>query len=194
MSCFGKASRSWYLCQIRGWKHGKVCQKIYSHMYSQPHLWHKHEKTYSIFFLNSLWSNGALHWIYNKLHIKCEEFSYKKNGWKICSKLIGFSEFPHTFIWELLINYDYDMKCCKTHWYILMLYPFESIKNSVTIVLSSYFHILEIGAWHLLSYTYIFKNVFKCILKHAIIQFYATKSKIFLLLIVKVKKFMSSIY
>ncbi len=79
------------------------------------------------------------------------------------------------------------MNFLKTHWYILMFYPFESIKNSITIVLSSYFRILEARAWHLLSNTYISRNVFKCILKHAIIQFYATKSKIFLLLIVKVK-------
>ncbi len=68
-----------------------------------------------------------------------------------------------------------------------MLYPFENTKNSITIVLSSYFHILEIGARHLLSYTCISKNVLKCILKHAIIQYYAMKSKIFFLLIIKVK-------
>ncbi len=37
------------------------------------------------------------------------------------------------------------------------------------------------------TYTCNSKNVFKCILKHAIIQYYAMKSKIFLLLIIKVK-------
>ncbi len=68
-----------------------------------------------------------------------------------------------------------------------MLYPFESTKNPITIVLSSYFHILEAKVWHLLSCTCISKNVFKCILKHAIIQYYAMKSKIFLLLIIKIK-------
>jgi hypothetical protein len=60
-------------------------------------------------------------------------------------------------------------------------------KNPITIVLSSYFHILEVGAWHLLSCICISKNVLKCILKHAIIQYYTMKSKIFLLLIIKVK-------
>ncbi len=68
-----------------------------------------------------------------------------------------------------------------------MFYPFENIKNSITIILSSYFHIFEAKAWHLLSYTHIFLNVFKSILKHAIIQYYAMKSKIFLLLIIKIK-------
>jgi hypothetical protein len=87
---------------------------------------------------------------------------------------------------RFLVNYDYNMKILKTHWYILMLYPFESIRNPFTIVLSSYFHILEARAWHLLSCICIFKNVFTCILNHAIIQYYATKSKIFLLLIIKV--------
>jgi hypothetical protein len=75
----------------------------------------------------------------------------------------------------------------KTHLYILMFYPFESTKNPSTIVLSSYFHIFETWVWHLLSCTCISKNVPKCILIHAIIQYYAMKSKIFLLLIIKVK-------
>jgi hypothetical protein len=71
---------------------------------------------------------------------------------------------------KTLINYDYDIKKNKTYWYILVLYPFESTKKSIIIVLSSYFHILEVGTWHLFSYTCIFKNVLKCILKHVIIQ------------------------
>jgi hypothetical protein len=71
--------------------------------------------------------------------------------------------------------------------YILVLYTFKSTKNPITIVFSSYFHILEVGMWHLLSYTCISKNVLKCILKCAIIQYYAMKSKIFLLLIIKVE-------
>jgi hypothetical protein len=65
----------------------------------------------------------------------------KKNGWKICSKLVGFSKFPTYFYVKTLIDYDYDMKKIETHWYILMLYPLESIKNPITIALSSYFHI-----------------------------------------------------
>jgi hypothetical protein len=47
---------------------------------------------------------------------------------------------------RFLVNYDYNMKILKTHLYILMLYPFESIRNPFTIVLSSYFHILEARA------------------------------------------------
>jgi hypothetical protein len=61
----------------------------------------------------------------------------------------------------------------KTCWYILVLYRFESTKKSIIIVLSSYFQILEIGAWHLFSCTCISKNVLTCILKHAIVQYYA---------------------
>ncbi len=35
----------------------------------------------------------ALYWVYYKLYIKFEEFIYKKNGWKVCSKLVGYSNF-----------------------------------------------------------------------------------------------------
>jgi len=69
-----------------------------------------------------------------------------------------------------------------------MLYPFESTKNPFIIVLSSYFHILEVGVWHLFSYTCNSKNALKWILKHAFIYF-IIKSNIFLLLIIKVKKY-----
>ncbi len=78
-------------------------------MESQSHLWHKHEKTYSKLLKFSLWSNGALHWVDGKLHIKCNEFSYKKNGWKVCSKLIEFSKVSAYFYMKTMINYDYDM-------------------------------------------------------------------------------------
>jgi hypothetical protein len=40
-----------------------------------------------------------------------------------------------------LVDCDYNMKKFKTHLYILVFHPFESIKNPITIVLSSYFHI-----------------------------------------------------
>jgi hypothetical protein len=40
---------------------------------------------------------------------------------------------------------------------------------------------------HMLSYTYISKNVFKCILKHAFEKYYTMKSNNFLLLIIKIK-------
>jgi hypothetical protein len=106
---------------------------------------------------------------------------------KICFKLVGFSKFPTYFYMKILINYDYNMNFFLTHWYILVLYPFESKKKSITIVLSSYFQIFEAGACHLLSCTYISKNVPKCILKHEILQYYVVKSKIFLLLIIKIK-------
>jgi hypothetical protein len=60
-----------------------------------------------------------------------------KNGWKIYFKLVGFSRFPTYFYMRTLINYDYDMRFFKTHWYILMFYPFENTKKSITIVFSS---------------------------------------------------------
>jgi len=88
-------------------------------------------------FLISLWNNGVLHWVYSKLHTKCEEFSYQKMDENIYFKLVGFSKFPTYFYMKILINYDYDMKILKTHWYILVLYPFESTTNSITIVFSS---------------------------------------------------------
>jgi hypothetical protein len=51
--------------------------------------------------------------------------------------------------------------------HIKFFYPFESIKNSIKIVFSSYFYILEEKVGDILSCTCISKNVFKCILKHA---------------------------
>jgi hypothetical protein len=48
-----------------------------------------------------------------------------------------------------------------------------------------HFHILVTQfakQWYLLSNTYISKNVLKCILKHVVFQYYAMKSKNFLLL------------
>jgi len=99
---------------------------------------------------------------------------------------LGFQNFQHIFYIRTLINYDYDMNFLNTHWYILVFYPFESRKNSITIVLSSYFHILEARAWHLLSYTFFFINVFKCLLKHEIIQYY-DEVKDLPLIIIKMK-------
>jgi len=120
---------------------------------------------------------------------------YRKNGWKVCSKLVGFSNFPTYFYMRTLTNYDYDMKFFKTHWYILVLYPFESTKNLITIVLLSYFHILEARTWHLFSWTCIYKNVLKCILKHAIIFNILQWSQIFSSYwSLKLKIFMSSMY
>jgi hypothetical protein len=69
-----------------------------------------------------------------------------------------------------------------------MFYLFENIKNSITIVFSSYFHIFETRVGYIPSCTCISKNVFKCILKHSNLQYYAMKSKKFLLLIIKIKK------
>jgi hypothetical protein len=85
-------------------------QKKWWHMQSQSHLWHKHEKNYSKLFKLSLWNNGTFHWVDGKLHINCNKFSYKKNGWKVCSKLVGFSKFQTYFYMKTEINYDYDMK------------------------------------------------------------------------------------
>jgi hypothetical protein len=50
-----------------------------------------------------------------------------------------------------------------------------------------HFHILVTQfakQWYLLSNTYISKNVLKCILKHVVFQYYAMKSKNFLMLII----------
>ncbi len=38
-------------------------------------------------------------WIFGK-------FLYKKNGWKVCSKLVGYSNFPKYFYIATLIDYD----------------------------------------------------------------------------------------
>jgi hypothetical protein len=51
------------------------------------------------------------------------EFLILKNGWKVCSKLVGFSKFITYCYIRTLIDYDYDMKILKTHWYILVFYP-----------------------------------------------------------------------
>jgi hypothetical protein len=34
------------------------------------------------------------------------------------------------------MDYDYNMKFLKTHWYIIVFYPFENIKNPIKIALS----------------------------------------------------------
>jgi hypothetical protein len=47
-----------------------------------------------------------------------------------------------------------------------VIYPFESIENIITIIFSSYFHILETKVGQVFSCIYIFLNVVKCILKH----------------------------
>jgi hypothetical protein len=72
---------------------------------------------------------------------------------------------------------------------MLMLYLFENIKYSITIAFSSYFHVFEARVGYLFSCTCIFEILFKCILKHSNFQYYAMKSKIFLLLIIKIKKY-----
>jgi hypothetical protein len=55
----------------------------------------------------------------------------------MCFKLARFLIFKHIFKMKTLIDYDYNMKKIKTHWDILVFHPFESIKNWITIVLSS---------------------------------------------------------
>jgi hypothetical protein len=79
-------------------------------------------------------------------------------------------KFQTYFYMKTLVDYDYNMKKFKTHWYILVFSPFESIKNLIAIGLSSYFHILETKVGHMFSCTCIFLNVLKCILKHAIMS------------------------
>jgi len=68
-----------------------------------------------------------------------------------------------------------------------VFYLFESIKNLVTIGLSSYFHILETKVGHMFSCICISKNVLKWILKYVMFLYYAMKSKNFFLLIIKIK-------
>jgi hypothetical protein len=45
-------------------------------------------------------------WVYDKLYIKFEKKLYKKNEWKICSKLIDFSRKLKYFFIKILISYD----------------------------------------------------------------------------------------
>jgi hypothetical protein len=59
-----------------------------------------------------------------EIMLKINIDTHKKNGWKVCSKLVGFSNFPIYFYMRTLIDYDYDMNFLKIHWYILMLEPF----------------------------------------------------------------------
>jgi len=69
----------------------------------------------------------------------------------------------------------------KLYSYTLSLYQFESI------ILMFYFHAFVLSfveLWHLFSSTCISKNQFKCILKHVVFQYYAMKSKNFLLLMI----------
>jgi hypothetical protein len=52
----------------------KFAKKI-SHTCSHNHIYGiNKKKTYSKVLKLSLWSNGGLYWVYDKLHIKCEEF------------------------------------------------------------------------------------------------------------------------
>jgi hypothetical protein len=121
---------------VMGWKHGKVCQKS-SHTCSQSHIYGiKLKKIHSKLFKRSLWNNGALHWVYGKLHIQCKKKSYKKNGWKICSKLVGFSKFFNIFLYE---NFN---KLCL--WYEKILNTFIHI------------NVLSIWKYKRSNYNYIF--------------------------------------
>jgi hypothetical protein len=74
-----------------------------------------------------------------KMHIRKMDEKYVLN-------LLGFPKILTYFYMRILINYDYDMKKFKTHLYILMFYPFESTKDPIIIIFSSYFHIFEVGA------------------------------------------------
>jgi hypothetical protein len=86
-----------------------------------------------------------------------------KNEWKVCFKLTRFSNFQTYFYMKTLVDYDYNMKILKTHWYILVFHPFESIKNPITIVFSSDFHIL-VQKWdkyvHILSFSKMYLNAY----------------------------------
>jgi hypothetical protein len=91
-------------------------------------------------------------------------------------KLLGFQIFQHIFIWIMTIIWFF----LKTliHINVLPIWKYKkSNYNSTSIIL---------------SYTCISKTVFKHILKHAIIQYYAMKSKNFLYWSLKLKLFMNS--
>jgi len=83
-----------------------------------------------------------------------------KNWCKICSKLTRFSKFQTYFYMKTLVDYDYNMNFLKTHWYILVFYPFESIKNPIIVVFSSYFQIF-VQKWD--KYIHIFAFIKMCL-------------------------------
>ncbi len=66
----------------------------------------------------------------------------------------------------------------------LFIWKYKKFNYNCTFIILSYTRSKNVT--HTFLYLY-FKNVLKCILKHAIIQYYVMKSKIFLLLIIKVK-------
>jgi hypothetical protein len=73
-------------------------------------------------------------------YTKCEEFSYKKNGWKVCSRLVGFSNFPTYFYMRILLNYDYDMKKINTliHISALSIWKYKKSKYNCIFIILSY--------------------------------------------------------
>jgi hypothetical protein len=77
-----------------------------------------------------------------------------------------------------------NFKKTLIHINALSIWKYKKSNYNCTFIIFSY---IWVGAWHLLSCTYNLKNALKCILEHAIIQYYAMKSKIFFLLIIKVK-------
>jgi hypothetical protein len=74
-------------------------------------------------------------------------------NWPIFNK-----RFSTYFYRKILIDYDYSMKNLKTHWYILVLYPFKSIKNPITILFSFYFHVLETKVGHIFAFLKMYLN------------------------------------
>ncbi len=59
----------------------------------------------------------------------------------------------------MLIDYDYNITKFKTHQYILVHHSFEIIKNPITIVLSSYFHIL-VQKWDTYFHVLVFLKMY----------------------------------
>jgi len=68
--------------------------------------------------------------------------------------------------------------------YILSLYQLESIIILIDVLLSCTYNSFFVKLRHVLSSTCISKNVLKCILKPVILQYYAMKSKNFLMSII----------
>jgi hypothetical protein len=60
---------------------------------------------------------------------------------------------------KILVDDDHNMKTLKTHRYILVLHPFESTKNPITIVLSSYFQIF-VQKWDTYFHVLVFLKMY----------------------------------
>jgi hypothetical protein len=126
---------------LKGWKYGKICQKS-NHTCNHSHIYGINMKKPIQNFFNFHYETMVHSIEFMVSYTKCEEFSYKTNGWKVCSKLVGFSKFPTYFYMRTLINYDYDMNFLKTYWSIhisaLSIWKFKKSNYNYTFIILSY--------------------------------------------------------